>query len=260
MNLSILTFGAIAVAVIGLLAGPAYASGECNGAGNCNDSHDTNQSTVVAPVTTNTNTAGAAAAASAEGGDAVNFNANVAKGGNVEKSGNSANFNAQDVDVRNSNRSSNKNTNLQGQKQKQQQQQGQFQGQSIDDSGNASINWQNQRETASAYSPALVAASETCVQSQSAGAQGPAFGISLGFSHTNEGCEMRRNAGMLFALGNKAAAVELLCTDDDVRAALLAANTPCKADQQVAPQAQLDGAEGARQAALAPMAPIADSE
>ena len=234
----------LAIAAVTALAisTPAFALGDCAGAGNCNDDNSTNQTT------TNTNTATGGAGGSAVNGPNVNTNVNTAKGGDVSHSGNS--FNVNDVDIKNRN----KNTNLQGQKP------GQAQGQFIDDSGNASINWQNQRETASAYSPALAASSETCIQSQSVGGQSPAFGISLGFSHTNEGCEMRRNAGMLFALGNRQAAVELLCSDEDVRDAMRNAGTPCAIDRPAAaiPTAANDDHPAEKQAALAPMRPVDD--
>lgn len=211
---------------------------------------------VNAPVTVNTNTA--------KGGDAdataVNFNANVAKGGSAHAS----NRNDIDVDtnIHNSNRSSNHNTNTNEQSQRQRQSQSQSQStySDVSDSGNSSIAWTERRQTASAYAPAVFAAAETCVQSQSAGAQTPAFGISLGFSHDNEGCNMRRNAGMLFALGQRAAAVELMCSDDDVRVAMARTGTPCAIDagpSEMKPTAE-EEAPAQRTAAVDPyrMAPI----
>lgn len=219
-----------------ILSTSVFADSQCNGNQNCNDIDD------------HSNTA--------NGGTGVGVGIGVGNA-KIERG-------AVDID--------NKNLNLQGQKQKQQQQQQQQQkasarssseswsnsNSSVDDSGNASINWQNPRNTASAYSPAMVASSETCVQSQSAGAQGPAFGISLGFSHSNEGCEMRRNAGMLFALGQKAAAVELLCLDQDIREAMKAAGSPCRSDMQSVPVAQGDEpfakvAAAAKEQAMAPI-------
>lgn len=217
-----------------ILSTSVFADSQCNGNQNCNDIDD------------HSNTA--------NGGTGVGVGIGVGNA-KIERG-------AVDID--------NKNLNLQGQKQKQQQQQQQKasarssseswsnSNSSVDDSGNASINWQNPRNTASAYSPAMVASSETCVQSQSAGAQGPAFGISLGFSHSNEGCEMRRNAGMLFALGQKAAAVELLCLDQDIREAMKAAGSPCRSDMQSVPVAQGDEpfakvAAAAKEQAMAPI-------
>lgn len=198
---------------------------------------------VNAPVTVNTNTA--------KGGDAdataINFNANVAKGGSA----------------RASNRSSNRNTNTneQSQRQHQSQSQSSYSNSDVSDSGNSSISWTERRQTASAYAPAVFAAAETCVQSQSAGVQGPAFGISLGLSHDNEGCERRRNAGMLFALGRGAAAVELMCTDDDVRTAMARTGTPCAVDagpnemKEPKPTAE-DEAPAQRTASYTPMQPV----
>ena len=259
MKKLLLTYGALAIALTGYLSTSAYATplvdNSCQGI-SCNTDNSVNNSA----------TGGAGGAGgSAVNGPNVNTNVNTAKGGE----GGSAKIErgAVDVDVdndiHNSVRSSNKNTNRQKQSQSQGQSQEAYSSSrsSVKGSGNSDVDINYERNTASAYSPALVASSETCVQSQSAGAQGPAFGISLGFSHTNEGCEMRRNAGMLFALGNKGAAIELLCQDDDIRAALLSAGTPCREDlQQVpAPSAENEGfAKTAKQAALEPMSPIAE--
>ena len=228
----------LALAVSAALSTPAFATplvdNSCQGI-SCNTDNSVNQTT------TNNN--------AATGGAATNVNAPVTVNTNTAK----IERGAVDVDVHNSNRSYNKNTNIQGQKQ------GQLQGQFIDDSGNASINWQNQRETASSYAPALIAAQESCVQSQSIGGQTPAFGLSFGITHDNTGCNLRRNAGMLFSMKHEAAAIELLCTDEDVREAMKAAGTPCALDRQTAPQASLqDGAGAARLAAVQPMDPIAD--
>lgn len=258
----ILTSGlAIACAFTRMAAATPLIDNSCQGI-SCNTDNSTNQTT------TNSN----AAAAAATGGSATNVNApvtvntNTAKGGDakVDHSGNS--FNVNDVDVHNSVRSENKNANIQGQKQKQKQSQEAYSSSrsSVKESGNSNveINDIDRRQTPPAYAPALVASSETCVQSQSAGGSSPVFGFSLGITHSEEGCNMRRNAGMLFALGAKGAAIELLCSDDDVRAAMKAAGTPCAGDRvQEAPMVSLqDGAEAARIAAFEPMQPVRDDK
>lgn len=179
----------------------------------------------------------AATANGGAGGSAVNTNVNAP----VTTNTNTARIErgAVDVDVDISNKNNNRNSNTTNVSTStstttsQHQRQSQSSVSDVSDSGNSSITWNERRQTAGASAPAVFAAAETCVQSQSAGAQGPAFGISLGFSHDNEGCNMRRNAGMLFALGRVGAAIELMCSDDDVRDAMRSAGTPCAADTGV---------------------------
>lgn len=171
-------------------------------------------SNVNAPVTVNTNTA--KGGEGGKGGDAaaINFNANVAKGGSVYGSGNS------------SNRIKNTVTNEQAQKQGQAQLQGQHQ--SVDGSGNSNVSINNPRQPVnSAIAAALTSSNETCMGSTSIGGQGVGFGLSIGSTWENEACERRRNASVLLALGLKDEAVALMCQDETVAAAFEKTGTAC---------------------------------
>jgi hypothetical protein len=63
--------------------------------------------------------------------------------------------------------------------------------------------------------------------STSAGAQGPGFGVSVGSTWTDKGCDRRYNAQTLVQLGAAKAALALMCQDESVRAAMATAGTPC---------------------------------
>ncbi len=63
--------------------------------------------------------------------------------------------------------------------------------------------------------------------SSSIGGQGFTFGLSIGTTWTDSNCQRLKNSRQLQALGYQRAAVALVCVDDDVRAAMLAAGTPC---------------------------------
>lgn len=182
------------------LIGPALANGannNCNGNGSCPQNVET---------TNNFETANQGGQGGQGGNGGVGIG--IGKGGDVFRSGNSHNKNT--------------NTNKQGQAQ------GQSQGQAQSQAN--SIYWSDQRDAHSASSPALTVGSEVCAQSLSAGGQSPAFGISLGFTTTDDGCERRRNASVLFALGHVRAASELMCQDEGIREAMKAGGTPCIAD------------------------------
>lgn len=266
-----------------IFVAPSFASSaDCNGVGNCSDNHSINNAAAGGAGGAGGSGTGGAASATAGGGSATGgsaINAPITANTNTSNSGGNTlkiEKGAVDIDNKNENKNSNslrssisnRSSNKQQQKQHQSQEANSSSDSSaysdISESGNSQINYQ--RNTASAYAAALVASQETCVQGQSAGAQGPAFGISLGLTHTNEGCERRRNAALLSALDKSGrflpAAIELMCGDDDVRTAMKAAGTPCAADRpQGTPTAALmDGAEAARIAAFEPMSPVRDDK
>ena len=237
----------VGAAALLLLAGPAAASGDteidCNGNGSC---ATTNNSTTN-NTTQNVN--------SATGGTGVGIG--------VGKGGDGGNATIERGAVKNKNE--NTNLNLQGQKQQQGQIQGQHQSSysksEVDDSGNSynKINIEGddyRRQTPPAFGVPLAVGNEVCAQSQTAGGSSPIFGFSLGITHDNEGCNMRRNAAMLIALKQPAAAVELLCQDDDIRAAMVSAGTPCAADRPA--ETPVAEAPPSTRIAVAPMVPIKD--
>lgn len=201
------------------------------------------------------------------------------QGGSVVGSGNSSNINANINANRNAN--TNRNTNKQGQQQGQLQGQQQAaiatQGQSSrnDNRSNAHNEGNNSNQSvtvqgdnyeapripvATAYAPALVAGTNTCMGSSSVGGQGITFGLSLGTTWEDDGCTRRSNAATLFSLGQTSGAVALMCQDKDIAQAMETAGTPCPgtdrnvavAPQAVAPQPQVAPTQSAQVAAIVP--------
>jgi hypothetical protein len=81
------------------------------------------------------------------------------------------------------------------------------------------------------YAPGLAAAgSEVCLGSISAGGAAAGFGLTIGGTYNDRGCQLRLNARTLAVLGYPAAARETMCLDPDVRQAMATAGTPCRAD------------------------------
>lgn len=80
---------------------------------------------------------------------------------------------------------------------------------------------------ATAFAAALTASEETCMGSRSFGVQAIGFGFSFATTWPDRQCRRIRNARALEDLGFRAAAVELLCQDDEVREAMDRAGTPC---------------------------------
>jgi hypothetical protein len=138
----------------------------------------------------------------------------------------------------------------QGQQQGQQQGQGQIQSQG-QQQGNVGVNVQgqgqnnkqniapaqstsvtiegDQRNTPAAIAPAMAVSPATCMASVVGGGSGPMFGISLGFPMRDHNCERIVNARQLYAFGTefKMAAIALLCQNDGVGEAMLAAGLTC---------------------------------
>lgn len=104
------------------------------------------------------------------------------------------------------------------------------QSQSTANANNSSVNVEGDQYRAAAstaYAPQLVAGSDTCMGSSSAGGQGIGFGFSLGTSWTDKNCVRLKQTRQLQSMGEGAAARELMCQDVDVWMAFAAAGTPC---------------------------------
>ena len=181
-------------------------------------------------------------------------------GGKVEHSGNS--YNDNDNSNHNYNTDINLNSNKQGQKQKQKQQQyqdqdqDQHQSQRVEDSGNSSVNIENERPPVNtAYSAALATSEDTCMGSSSIGGQAVSFGLTIGTTWTDDNCQRLKNSRQLVALGYHRAATALMCFNEDVSSAMIQAGTPCPsgAAVYVAPAIV---APPARE--YVPMAPVVD--
>lgn len=207
MRLHFATLTAIGLA----LTAPAYATGStCIGSGSC---PSTSTTTTNAPV------------------------ANGGAGGTATSASSAASVAAAAVVSKNENNNDNRSAAHSNQGQLQGQLQGQEQGQSV-----TYINPRAPVSTAAAA--ALATSSEACMGSSSIGGQGVGFGLSFGTTWENEDCKLRKQAGLLFAVGAPEAAKELLCTAPEIRAAYLAANKPCAADvptpQQVVGENQIE--------------------
>jgi hypothetical protein len=77
----------------------------------------------------------------------------------------------------------------------------------------------------------VIATEDTCMGSSSVGAQGMAFGVTVGTTWRDRNCQRLKNSRELSAMGFNRAAVALLCVDDDVRDAMTTAGTPCPGAQ-----------------------------
>ena len=85
-----------------------------------------------------------------------------------------------------------------------------------------------------AYAAPVIATEDTCMGSSSVGAQGMAFGLSVGTTWRDDNCQRLKNSRELNAMGFNRAAVALLCVDGDVRDAMNTAGTPCPGATQSA--------------------------
>ena len=106
---------------------------------------------------------------------------------------------------------------------------------------------QKRNPVSMAYAAPLTSGMDTCMGSSSAGAQGIGFGISLGTTWTDKNCVNLKNARELASMGYGAAAVQLMCLNDNVRKAMKAAGTPCavvreEKDEEVAAVSQINDA------------------
>lgn len=68
--------------------------------------------------------------------------------------------------------------------------------------------------------PPLTTSNDTCMGSTSGSINGAGFGIGLGSTWTDRNCVMLKNARELWNMGMKAAAMALICGDENNRAAL----------------------------------------
>ena len=101
-----------------------------------------------------------------------------------------------------------------------------------------------------------------CLVGISGGGAGPGIGITLGIGYSDKGCERRNSAALLSNIGQRDAAIELMCDDQGVREALARSGHPCAADRAVAaPVAAVDPAVVRRQQdAAAPAVALAASK
>lgn len=87
-------------------------------------------------------------------------------------------------------------------------------------------NFQGNQSAPSPTAPPFVTASP-CMGTISGAGTSPFIGIALGMSYKDKECELRNNASSLNSMGDRAAALQLLCQIDSVKTAMAAAGTPC---------------------------------
>jgi hypothetical protein len=110
------------------------------------------------------------------------------------------------------------------------------------------------RNTPEVIAPSVVGGNP-CAVGASGGLSLPGFGIALGGTWADKACERRQQAALLFNMGEQKVAYEMMCQDDNVRAAMRSASKPCIAD--TAPVAQASAPAIAQApTVLAPAAPI----
>ena len=104
----------------------------------------------------------------------------------------------------------------------------------VNDSGNsanansATVNQNYQRNPVStAYAAPLVAADDTCMGSSSAGGQGVGFGLSFGSTWQDGDCVRRKDSRELFNMGERGAAIALMCQNPKIAQAMAAAGRSC---------------------------------
>jgi hypothetical protein len=86
--------------------------------------------------------------------------------------------------------------------------------------------------------PPNVVGGNPCAVGASGGLAVSGFGIAGGATWADKQCERRQQAALLYNIGKPRAATELMCQDDNVRAALRVAGEPCVADQMQQPAAR----------------------
>lgn len=93
----------------------------------------------------------------------------------------------------------------------------------------SAVNVRSRQQAPAIVAPGLTAAGiESCLGSTSIGGAGPGFGVTIGGTTTDRGCNLRLYSRTLYALGHRVAATQILCNDPDVAQALLAEGIQCR--------------------------------
>lgn len=84
------------------------------------------------------------------------------------------------------------------------------------------------KNTPSLFSGALTSSHDTCLGSASGGIATAGFGFSIGGTNVDKNCVMRKNADLLHRMGMSAAALALVCAEDEsIKKALQATGFKC---------------------------------
>lgn len=84
------------------------------------------------------------------------------------------------------------------------------------------------KQAPTAIAPGLAAAGiETCLGSTSGGISGPGWGVSFGTTKEDPGCDIRLTSRQLYSMGQRNAAIALMCQHERVARAMAISGTPC---------------------------------
>lgn len=111
---------------------------------------------------------------------------------------------------------------------------------------------QDRNPVSSAHAAHLTASNGTCMGSSSAGAQGVSFGISIGSTWRDSGCDTRYDAQALQAMGEFDVARARLCLKPEIAEAYRRAGKPCPEDKGPTAAAPIAAFDGQQQAAVSP--------
>jgi hypothetical protein len=101
-------------------------------------------------------------------------------------------------------------------------------GNTVSANGGSNVNVRQRLQAPAVAAPGLAAAGfEACLGSVSVGGSGAGFGLSVGSTTLDKGCNIRLYARTLFAMGYKDAATQMLCYDADVAGALATQGIQC---------------------------------
>lgn len=160
-------------------------------------------------------------------GDNINTSSNT----NNSSAVNNTNNNNTSSSASSHNNNVNRNSNHQSQGQLQGQNQSQASSANGTNSNDISYTNNTPRSpVASAWAAPLTAGGESCMGSTSAAGQGVGFGLSLGSTWHDESCERRHDAITIYNMGEKRAAMALLCQEENVHKAMLAVGRYCPVD------------------------------
>jgi len=113
------------------------------------------------------------------------------------------------------------------------------------------------RNTPEVIAPSVVGGN-ACAVGASGGVSLPGFGLAMGATWADRACERRQQAALLFNMGEQRIALELMCQDDNIRAAMKVGGKPCVGDAAAAaPVAEATATQVAAAPAVAalPVAP-----
>lgn len=88
------------------------------------------------------------------------------------------------------------------------------------------------RNVPSVSGPPLISSNDTCMGSASGSVVGPGFGVSMGKTYTDTNCVTLKNSRELWNMGMRAAALALMCKDEDNKDALEVTGFICPVKQQ----------------------------